>query len=357
MNNGKKKTTVATGGVGKKIAVGIILVAVVIMVAGVAWEGLAPKYLLAVNGEKLKEQDLMYDIYQSEGMGAQMANLYAQLGYTQDYWTMVNEDGTSTQDSLKEQTIDNYLWQRILYKEAVENGYEATEDETEEAKKAAKETIESLTEEKAKELGLTEALLTTKELEQSVIGRYKEDKIDELNIDTQKAKDSVDYDTYRGYNIEYFYAATTTTNEAGESVPVEDKTKVYDELESTLKTAKEAKDWSKVIDSEDKDALVSYKTNILTSEDETFSEDLMKKLLKMENGDTTEILEEEDGYYVFRMVNNDDPEEYDKAVDEAISTAEEDAFNEVYQKLYDEYEIKVYDKNWKNIVFGTVTLS
>ena len=367
MNNGKKAiagknkvkkntNTAPTTGLGKKIVAGVIIALLAVMIGVVAWEGLAPKYLLSVNGEKLKEQDLMYEIYQTEGLGAQMASLYAQFGYTEDYWTMVNEDGTTTQDSLKQQTIENYLYNRILYTKAVENGYEATEDEKKEAKDAADNEIKNLTEKKAKELGLTKELIAQKELEASVVGRYKQDTIDGLNIDKDKVKAGVDYNTYRGYNVEYFYASTTKTDDKGETVAVEDKTKVYNELETVLETAKTSDDWNKIVDSKDKDAVVSYNTEVVTSDDDSFSEDVMKKIVAMQNGDVTQIIEEEDGYYVFRMVNNDDPQKYEEEVKNAISNAEEEAFNDVYKKLYEDYKIKVYDKNWSSIVFGTVTL-
>ncbi|MEG1993040.1 MAG: hypothetical protein RR056_06620, partial [Acetivibrio sp.] len=69
-----------------------------------------------------------------------------------------------------------------------------------------------------------------------------------------------------------------------------------------------------------------------------------------------DIVEAEDGYYAFRIVNNDSPEKYNAKVDESIRAEEEAQFKGVYEELKANYEIKEYDKNWKSIVFGTVTL-
>lgn len=360
--NGTKKSKktnrqVPSEGIGKRIIAGVVIALVAIVIGVVAWEGMAPKYLLAVNGEKLKEKDLMYDIYQSELMGSQMASLYAQFGYTEDYWNMTNEDGTNTQDTLREQTIENYLYNRILYAEAVKQGYEATEDEKKQAEESAASDIETLTEKKVKSLGMSKELLTERALEELVVARYKTDTVEGLDIDDEAIKAGVDYETNRGYNVEYFFAATTTTNDDGEQVAVEDKTAVYSELESVMAKAETSDDWSKIIDAEDEDAAVTYTTKVLTADDGTFDETVMGDILKMQNGDVSEIVETDSGYYVFRMVNNNDPEKYDTAVNDAISDAEESAFTEVYQGLKEAYTIKTYDLNWKSIVFGTVTLS
>ena len=157
----------------------------------------------------------MYDIYQTEVIGSQMASLYSQFGYTQDYWNMDNGDGTTTQDTLKSQTIDNYLYNRIIYAEAVAQGYEATEDEKTQAAETAAKSIEELTADKASKLGLTKDLLTEKALEELVVSRYKTDTVESLDINDDEIKAGVDYDTYRGYSVQYFFAPTTTTNDAG----------------------------------------------------------------------------------------------------------------------------------------------
>ena len=48
----------------------------------------------------------------------------------------------------------------------------------------------------------------------------------------------------------------------------------------------------------------------------------MSIMLEMENDDVTEVIEDEDGYYVVRMINNNSPEAYDKKVEEAITEKE-----------------------------------
>ena len=64
----------------------------------------------------------------------------------------------------------------------------------------------------------------------------------------------------------------------------------------------------------------------LLTKDTFFSEDLMTTVMAMENGDITEVIEEEDGIRI-RMVNNNSPEAYNRTVEEAIKE-EEKTFGE-----------------------------
>lgn len=366
MNNGKKaisgkqatkkSVSVPNDGLGKRIGAGIIGILLVVVIIVVAWEGLAPKYLINFDGDKLKQDDLIYDIYQTEMIGAQMASIYQQFGYTTDYWNMDNGDGTTTQTSLANEAAQGYIYNRILYAKAVEEGYEATDEEKKSAEDTAKEAIEALTEDKGNKLGLTTEVLTQRTLEESVVDRYKQDMIDSFDIDDEGIKAGVDYETYHGYNVEYFYVPTTTTNDDGETVDVENKDALHADLEAALTKGQTSGDWSKVIDAEDENATVKYATKVLTPDSETFSEELTAKIFAMANNAETGIVEEENGYYAIRMIDNDDHSEYDKAVEQAISDAEEDAFTEYYNGLYEEHDIKVYDKNWSSIVFGSITV-
>ncbi len=344
-------------GIGKRIFVIISLVILVTVVVAVAWEGLAPKYLLSIDGKKMKQSDLIYEIYSAESMGAYMANLYAQFGYTDSYWTMDMGDGNTAQDDLRTEAINQAVETTLLYKEALSKGYTATEEEITKAEESADSTITQVGESKAKNLGMTREFLVDRILQETVSVRYKQDMIDGFAIDDEAIKATVDYDTYRGYEAEYFYIPTTTSNDAGEQVDIADKSQAKADIEAALAKAKTSDDWSKVIDAEDENATVQYKKNAFTKESEDVSEETLKLIMDMKNGDVTEVIEEQaDGYYVFRMVNNESSSEYDSQVEQAITDKENEEFNVYLTDLKEQHTIKVYDSNWKSVVFGSVTL-
>ena len=74
---------------------------------------------------------------------------------------------------------------------------------------------------------------------------------------------------------------------------------------------------------------------------------LMKQLLHIET-DT--------GFYIIKMVDNNASDAYDTAVTEAISQAEQDAFDAEYENIKKEYTIVVNNKIWDPIVIGKTTI-
>lgn len=90
--------------------------------------------------------------------------------------------------------------------------------------------------------------------------------------------------------------------------------------------------------------------------DETFlTEELRKQIKKMNNGEISDLIEAEDGYYFFRMENNNSTAAYDKAVKEAISKEEEQRFEADYKSIASSYAIKVNNGQWKKIKLGSYT--
>lgn len=363
-----KPSNSGTGALSTSKLAGIIVVAVLLVatIGMIIWENLRPVYLLDIDGEKYKQKDVMYEIYEAEQTGSMMANLYAQLGYTDDYWTMsLDESGATGATNAAAEAREAALMQLILYKEAKEAGYEATEEEKTKASEDAESTLKNMEDAQKKATGFTKESLTKVYTEYAVTERYKQDQIDGLDIDDEAIKAEISYDQYKGYKIEYFYVSTNTTDDAGNTAAMDDaaKKKAYEELETVLKSAEGTDDWSKVIDAEDKDATVSYSSETHTSEELSdaenpiYSAEIDAAILKMENKGVSEIVEvAEDGYYVFRMVDNNSSEKYDEAVETAITDAENEAFEEHYEKMLEKYEIKTYESNWEKLPFGSITI-
>lgn len=358
-NDGKKepkRPLAESTGMGKKIAGGVCAAILAIVIIVVAVEGLTPKYLMEIDGEKLKKEDLMYEIYEAESLGAYMANMYTQFGYgPQDYWTMDMGDGTTAQDSMKTEVIESAAETAVLYGEAKGEGYTPTEEETTKANEEADRIIEEVTAEKAKKIGLTKDYLVERLEKQAVADRYRQEKIDALDIDDEAIKAGIDYETYRGYEVEYFHVSTTTTDEEGNSVDAADKDSLKAELEAVAAKAKEIEDWSTVIDSADENQKVTYQTETFVKGDsDNYGEDFMNKVMALGNGDVSDVIEVEgDGCYVVRMKNNEAQSEYETAVEEAITNKENEEFEIIYNELYEKHSVKVIDKNWSEIVFGT----
>lgn len=347
----KKKDTGSKKGVILAAILGVLLV---IMSGYIAWENLHPKLILTVNGEKTYLEDMTYQIMQSEQMHNSIASLYQQMGYTQSYWDMEN-DGVTTQQNVREEIINNEIEQQILYAEAVKNGYEATEEEKEEAKTSAKETLENMSDEQKKKTGFTEEELAEILTKEAVTLRYKQDLIDSFDIDDEEIRAGVDKEQYREYKTQCFYVSTEADEEGNELTSAK-KEELKAALVKEAEAAKNTEDWSEVLDSEDEEQVVSYKTIDFIKEDESYDAAVMEKAMTMANGEISDVVEGEDGYYIIKMVDNNSTDRYEEEVTNAIEEAESQRFDEEFLSIYETYEVKVNSKEWNKVELGNLTM-
>ncbi len=335
------------------IAFGVL---VVIMIGAMLFDQLYEKTILTVDGEKYKMSDVAYYFYAVESQ----YDYYDQMfGGSGSYWDMVfdEESGETVRDMAKAEAVDNSIYNEILYKEAVAAGLTLTDEE----KTSISTQVDSLltntlsSSEKTKNK-FTKSSLTAALEKTTLVSRYRQDKIDSFDIDDAAIKAGVNYDDYRQYDIETLFISTNTTDEDGKTAAVSDEEKAaaYDKLKSYYETAKTTEDWSKLLPESEED--VTYAdTNFLES-GTTYSEDMEKMMMAMNNGDVSEIYEAEDGYYVVRMVNNNSSEAYDNEVKSQISTEENKQFDDFYNTIKENHEYSTNENALASMKMGNITI-
>jgi foldase protein PrsA len=331
------------------------LVLVVLLIGALLFDQLYSPTLMTIDGKKYNLKDLSYYFYSVE------ANYdYCDQLLGGSYWdsTYDEDTGTTIREQAKQDAIDQSLKYEILYKEAVSQDYKLTDDE----KSTIKSNVESLlsgqiTSDVVEKNHFTKSYLTKMLGKITLAERYKDDEIDKLDIDDEGIKDGISYDDYRQYDIEYIFISTQTTDEDSNTVDLSDEEKAdaYDKISAIYDTAKTTEDWSTMIDSEDSD--LTYEESSFVVNDSTFSEDFEAMMEKMENNEVSEIYEDTTGYYIVRMVDNKSTEAYDNAVESAISTAEEEAFTELYQNtIMPKHPYTLHEKALKSLTMGSITL-
>ncbi len=135
----------------------------------------------------------------------------------------------------------------------------------------------------------------------------------------------------------------------------EEKAAALEKLNTYYETAKTAEDWSALIPEEEED--VSYQTDDFIEADTAFDDELEAKIMAMENNGISEVYETDSGYYVVRMIDNNSSESYDAAVEDAITDAETEGFNEVYQNILAEHEYKINQRALNSLTMGSLTLA
>lgn len=363
-SNKTQKNNQSSKLVGKeKWIIGIVSAVVVLVCAVVVWDNHHPKLMLTVNDEKLYLEDIMYDIYNTEMSYDYMSQLYQQMGSTEDYWNMQQQNGQTTKEMAKNDCLESAKRQAVLYDEAIKNGYKLTKEDTKGAKKDAKELMKNLTDKAKKATGFTEDKLVSIIEKRKLTARYKEDKIKSYGITKEAVASTIEKDKFRQYSLDTFFISTKKTDEEGKEINLAeaDKEKLYGKMEAVLEKARDAKDWSKVIETKEDEKEnsaeeVSYSEYDFIESESKFDEDTTKIIMAMKNGEMSKILETKDGYYLVKMKDNNSTERYDKEVEDAVKTKEDTKFEEDYTKMSEAYTFKVNEKEWEKIDIGTITL-
>ena len=327
------------------------------LIVGILFDQLYKTPLVTIDEEKYYMEDMTYQFYTTESTYNYINQLYGG-----SYWDMPYSESSdmTVREYAKLEAINNVVFEIILYNEAKSKGYTLTQEELDKIDENINATLNNmeLSEEFIKKNGFTAEYLKDVFTKNTLASRYKQDVIDTFDIDDDAIKAEINYDEYRQYNIEQLYISTQKTNEedsSQEALNEDEKKAALDKITALKEKAIATEDWSTLI-SEDEEEL-KYRSRNFLSTDTNFSESLMNTMLAMENGDITEIIEEEDGYYVIRMIDNNSSETYDRTVDEAITKKEEEAFSKEYTgNILPKHTYKLNNKAIGNLRMGRITL-
>lgn len=344
------------------LIVGILLVAV--LGGGVCWVNLRPRAILTVEGKDkdgktvthtVNYPEALYDIYQAEAM----PNMYAMYNMSFD-WEDTAEDGETYSSTYKKQIMQTLKKREILYMCAQKQGLSLTDEEKKAVQEDVKNARKNMTDKQKKMKGLDEATLTTV-MEKDKLGeKYKDSVIATLNIDEDALKKTVDKKSYRQYTLQYYVFAKTETDSEGNSKDKDAKTIAQGkkDMEELQKKAAKAKDFTKNVMTDknddkidDNNKAISYSTKDLVETDEDFlDKKILKKVKAMKNGEVSDVLETKDGYYVIKMVNNNDPEAYNNQCESVISQEKETQFDATYKNTIKAEYTATAQSYWKGRV-------
>jgi foldase protein PrsA len=330
------------------------IVLIVVLLGAVTFDQLYKKTILTINDEKYTMEDLSYYFYTVESQ----YDYYDQM-FGGQYWDMAynTTSNLTMRDVAKQEALENAIFTEVLYKEAIAAGYSLTEEEKETIKKDITTILEEqLPVEIQEKNNFDEKSLTNIMNKTTLVSRYRQDKIDALDINDEEITSSISRDNYRQYDIEYIFLSTKKTDDQGTSTDMseDEKAVAYSKISGIYAQAEASKDWSTLIP-EDETELTYQEDNFIES-DNSFSAEMKTMMVAMENGDLSEIYEAENGYYIVRMINNNSSEAYDNAVKQAITDAETEGFNKIYDDILKNYTYKTNESALKSMRMGTITL-
>lgn len=355
-----KKKNVKTKQVRKpknnKLWIGISAVLAVLMISGVLIDHFNKREILTINKAKYDMADLGYYFYSVESK----YNYYNQM-FGGSYWDMKIDEkkGTTMRDTAKDEAVNTALSTEVLNKEAKAKGYSLTDKEK---KTIATNVTSAIKTEIPKNVqtknNFTKSYLTSVFNKETLANRYRDDMIKSFNIDDAKITAGVSKEDNRQYDIEYVYISTQKTDKDNKTVVMtaDEKKTAYDKITALLPKTKATKDWSTLLPKDEKELTYSKNNFIEKDANSTFSEKFRTMMKKMANNDVSEVYEDTNGYYIVRMINNNSTESYDNAVKQAISTAENEAFDKYYKDILKNYKYNINKKELENYTMGEITL-
>jgi foldase protein PrsA len=329
----------------------------VLLVAALLFDQLYERVLLKIDDEKYHLSDLTYYFYDVESG----YNTYSQLFGPINWNTPYDDSGSVTLGDLaKQEAMGIAIFNEIMYKEALAAGYSLNEEEIETINNDIANILYDggLSADVIEDNGFTGDYLKKVKEKVTLAKRYREDIIDTLDVDDEGIKAGISYEDNRQYDIEYLFISAKKTDESGNQV---DKTEeemkaAYAKIEAKYQEALNTEDWSTLVPEDEKE--LQYMKNDFIKTDTTYPEDLKAMMMGMENGEISALTSAETGYYIIRMINNDNPETYNTMVENAIKEAEDAAFETYYgDNILSKYDIKMNERAIKNVKMGSFTSS
>lgn len=343
----------------KRIMAGLLCAGMVFSASGCTKLATSPwrdqdTCLVKVGENEISFEEGRVYIYLTEANYENMFLTYRQYGIDYSWDTAAGEDSDRTiGDSIKDNTMDNIIYDEIRYQEAMKKGgYDITKAQEDELKKNAKELMESMSEDTIKKNGFTEDMFFEYQRKSNISQRYAADYLKTFEVTREEAAEGLDYENkYREYKTEYIRYPLTSTDSEGNSLAFTDDAKAAakSKMEELLAKVKEGTGFEEAIEGVEE---VEYNTRDFTVEDKDVA-DYMKTAAALEKGGISEIFEANDSYFIVKLLDDDSKDAYETAIDNAVESKRQEKYNEALKKLKEEtYKTEINEKVWNSVDFG-----
>ena len=278
---------------------------------------------------------------------AQYETYYA--GYMgDDMWSGEGEDGETYQDTVKDSILES-LENMYLMEQHMDEYEVSLSDEEKNAIKEAASEFDSANglSEKEKVSGSTDNV--ERVLELLTIQKKVQDAI-EAGADTEVSDEEA-----AQKSMQYVVFPFTTTDEEGNSVDLTDEEKA--ELKTTAESfaagAAGAADFAAYAEQQgqtSQDATFDGETTTLPTQ-------LVEAADALGEGETTGLVEGDNGYYVARVTSLLDREATDAKKQEIVSQRQQELLDDTIDGWREDADIEVHEKVWDKVDFTTLTVT
>ncbi len=312
---------------------------------------------VSVGDMQVSMQKAMFLIYSMEAQGNSYAAYY-ESQYGIDYWEMAyDEAGRTTRDVFKDETMAALIQYAVLYDCAVKNGMTLDAAEIAETNTFVDDLTTLLSAEETERGGFTvENLRATAEW--MMLGeKYYNRMTENLGVTKESVRETINPANYKEYETEYLYLPTTyydeeyTIQNESEDIIESRKAQMQDYYEQVVAGAS----FDSLAASDD---VLVHKTRTFLAEGDGAEELYKSTAMSLEVGEVCAPIQTEYGVYLIRMLDDECTKTYEATVDAEYELRRNEAFQAAYEVLLAEYEVKVNEDAWGEIMLGaTVSIS
>lgn len=268
-----------------------------------------------------------------------MKNQYEQA-YGSQIW-QASYEGETLEENVKETVLARMARIKAMSLLAEKYGISLSDEETDDAARAAAQYYESLNDRERELLEVDEKILRAMYEEYALAGKVYEYLIADINPE-------ISDDEARTITVQHILIKTYSLNEAGERVPYSDdaRKEAYSRILEALRRAQEGEDFAVLTAEYNEDSNSSYSFGKGTM-DAAFEE----AAFNLGTNEISDIVETEHGYHIIKCISTFDRDETDRNKIKIVEQRRKEVFNEEYSGFVEGLTRSLNEELWETVGF------
>lgn len=319
------------------------------------------KIVATVGEHEITMDEMLYYISYYEATGIYQKNyLAANSDYTGDFWNDESEDGVIFSEYYKKRAMDDAVSNEIFADIAEKEGYTLSAEELLEIDSKAAELYNGHNKEQIKQSGITEKgfkkAITTAQLS----NKYLDKIMAELNekIDAPALLKGMLPKDYREYKTEalFFQTKKMDANDEFTDLTKEEIDAAAEEFSKLIPITKSSSEFKDIHESYQGVLGIQYLTLQFMKGSDEIDQVYQDVAIKLKNGQISDFVQGEHGFYLIKMIDNHNLDAYEKAKNNILQTELDKLYLEVYEEVKKDYPIVIKEEVWNPVKIGTVTI-
>ena len=263
--------------------------------------------------------------------------------YGDNMWTTEVSDGSTYEDSVKNNALDTLKTMYVLETHMDEYNVEYTSDDEAAVAEAAQAFVDANDGEalsaSAGNIENVKEVLKLITIQRKMYNAMIEDADTEVSDDEAAQK-----------SMSYAFFSFETTDDSGNKTTLDDDGKVALK-ETAMNFQTEAANGTKTFEECAEKAGVEAQTATFDSDTTSPSTDLIKAADVLGEGQVTDVIETDSGYYVAKVTSMLDREATDAKKTSIISERQQTLYNDLCKEWVDDADVTVHENVWKKLDF------